>query len=165
MSFTNEQFVELVQSFLEELRPVTPVKCGLGRTEVAGKPVKEYLFIAMNVERGPQTEVRFSKTELVGLSEAHIKVFLTGKLAAIGVTIAEVRERAANVTGETADEFDGAATPEELAQLAAMATRRNINAPGQQQAAARVEQQLKADPANVTPADLAALGKAVDDTK
>ena len=161
MSFTNEEFVELVESFLRELRPTTAVRCGLGTFRVPGSDVEqEFLYIRKNDPLGPQTEVRFKKSELVGLSEAHIKVFLTTKLAAIVVTIAEVRERGETVItghGESAQEFDGSVTPAELAQLQEMKARRNIDAPGQAEAQARVEQQLVVDPANVTADDLAAF--------
>ena len=159
MSFTNEEFIELVRDFLRELRPETPVNVGLGRVEKEGQAAQEFLYIRQEQVngRGPVTEVRFKKSDLVGLSEAHIKVFLTGKLSAIGIAIAEERERAAVNMGETAQEFDGSASAEEIAQLRAMSQRRNIAAPGQDAAQAKVEQQLKADPSNVTQADLDAL--------
>jgi len=158
MGFTNDEFIELVQSFLKELRPTTALKVGLGRTEKEGQAVSEYLFMRV-ISDGDRTvtEVRFKKSDLVGLSEAHIKVFLTTKLAAIGVSIAEVEERAKMILGETAEEFDGGVTAVEVDQLRAMSQRRNLKAPGQKQAAAKVEQQLKADPANVTQKDLDAL--------
>jgi hypothetical protein len=108
MSFnvTNEEYIELVEGILEELRPDQPVRCEIVEiTDRRTKRKSQKLAIALDVERGPQTQVIFNFNDVLGLGELPLRSFLTSKLTSIGVHPVAVRERAgAKITDEVKTE-------------------------------------------------------------
>ncbi len=97
---TNEEYIELVEAIVAELRPDKPVKVRVKRiNDPRTDRHSEKIAICLDVFRGPTTEVIFNKGDVLGLGELPLQTFITDKLTAIGVHPTEVRRRSLkNVT-------------------------------------------------------------------
>lgn len=96
---TNEEYVELIESMLAELKPDQPVKALTKMvTDPRTKRVSEKLAIMLDIFNGPKTEVLFNKTDVLGLGELQLRTFITSKLVSIGVHPTPDKKDAPRVT-------------------------------------------------------------------
>jgi hypothetical protein len=125
---TNEEYIELINHVLTELRPDQPVTVHVRKvTDPRSKRVSEKLSIKLDVLRGPETEVLFDKKDVLSLGELPLRAFITSKLCGLGVHPVEVRQRAAHVTD--APEKPVVATDAEAAKLREMLAKRKPAVP------------------------------------
>lgn len=118
---TNEEYIELVENILEDLRPDKPVRAEIVTvTDKRTGRSSQKLAIALDVDRGPQTQVLFNFRDVLGLGELPLRAFITSKLTSIGVHPVTVRERAGRVT----DEVKAEPTAAEAAKLREMLAKR-----------------------------------------
>jgi len=121
VDITNAEYIELIENILTELRPDKPVRAEIVRVadKRSGRS-SEKLAIALDIERGPQTQVLFNFRDVLGLGELPLRAFITSRLTSIGVHPDIARERATRVT----DEVKSEPTAAEAAKLREMLVKR-----------------------------------------
>jgi hypothetical protein len=105
-NITKEEYIELVEGIVGELRPDKPVKIAVVEvTDPRTKRKSEKLAICLDVYRGPETQVLFNFSDVLALGELPLRAFVTSKLTSIGVHPTQIRERAsARITDEVKTE-------------------------------------------------------------
>jgi hypothetical protein len=113
MSFSNEEWVELITLFLGKLRVEQPVTVSLP----VGKPL--FVKIELDDPSGTKTSVFMPKKAIVGESERTIRKVICNHLAAIGVEFVNVQEAVADPNVCRPNE-DGSMSDGEAAKLRGM---------------------------------------------